>query len=182
VIVWINGAFGAGKSTVTSALLAAGPGLHTFDPEHIGYVLQRVRPVPTGDFQDLPSWRSLTVRILSGLARVSRGTWVVPMTLLRADYRAEILGGLRSRGVPVRHVVLQVPEPVLRARIDGDEELAAARAWRHAHVARALKAFDGIAAKEPDTVEIVNDAGSPPEAVAAEILRMVVSRDTPREV
>ncbi|MGC9666320.1 AAA family ATPase [Planosporangium sp. 12N6] len=176
MIIWINGAFGAGKSAVTSALLAARPGWREFDPERIGYVLMRVREVPTGDFQDLPSWRALTVRILGGLARVHGITWVVPMTLLRADYRTEILGGLRSRGIPVHQMVLRVPEPVLRSRIDGDAELVGAREWRHAHVAPALAAFDGLAATEPGTVEVDAGDGRTPQRIAAEILDLVAAR------
>jgi hypothetical protein len=171
VIVWINGAFGAGKSTVTAALRAARPQAREFDPEYVGYVLRRFVDVPTGDFQDLPLWRSLTVKFVAGLARAYPGTWVVPMTLLRAEYRAEILGGLRARGVPLLHVVLQVPEPVLRARIDADAELAEAREWRQAHVAEAMESLTGLAAREPFTIEIGNGQGTRPEAVAEEILR-----------
>jgi hypothetical protein len=98
VIVWINGAFGAGKSTTAGLLLESLEGARLFDPEYVGYLLQRFVPVPTGDFQDLPLWRTLTVQTLAGLDREHPGTWVVPMTLVNGGYRAEIHGGLRRLG------------------------------------------------------------------------------------
>lgn len=55
VIIWINGAFGAGKTTVTRQLLQARPALATFDTEHVGDLLrgplQERKPVP--DFPGL---------------------------------------------------------------------------------------------------------------------------------
>jgi hypothetical protein len=180
VIVWINGAFGAGKSTVESALRTADPTLRHFDPEWIGYILQRVVPVPTGDFRDLPLWRSLTVGFLSGLTATYGGVWLVPMTVLDPDHRAEIIGGLRARGIPVRHVVLTVSEQSLRRRIDADDAPAGARGWRHARVERALRELSGLADREPDTFEVDND-GRPPAEVAADIAKLVVppGRDAP---
>ncbi len=166
MIIWLNGAFGAGKSTVTSALLALRPDFKEFDPEYVGYVLRRFVPNPSGDFQDLALWRRLTVQFVHGLDRLHPATWVVPMTLLRADYRSEILDGLRGRGVDLRHVVLWVPEPTLRARIDDDPELQDAREWRHSHVDSALTALRGL----PDTLEVSNADGRAAADVASEIL------------
>jgi hypothetical protein len=173
VIVWINGAFGAGKSTVVAALRELRPDLREFDPEYVGYVLRRFVPVPTGDFQDLRLWRTLTVQFARGLVGMVPATWVVPMTLLDPGYRAEILDGLRLKGIPVRQVVLTVPEDTLRKRIDADTELADAREWRHDHVSRALVELSGLAVREPDTFEVDNDARTPAE-VAAEIAELVL--------
>jgi hypothetical protein len=49
--LWINGAFGAGKSTTAGLLLESVEGARLFDPEYVGYLLRRFVPVPTGDFQ-----------------------------------------------------------------------------------------------------------------------------------
>ncbi|MEU2611781.1 AAA family ATPase [Micromonospora sp. NPDC007271] len=171
MIVWLNGAFGAGKTTVSAELCRALPGARRFDPEWVGAVLRRIRPVPTGDYQDLAAWRRWTVRVAWLAARGSAPV-VVPMTLLRPDYRAEVLGGLRDRGVPVWQVVLRVPEPVLRDRIDGDRVEAAAHGWRHRHVARALAELSGLADREPHTLEIDNHGRTPAE-VAAEIVALL---------
>lgn len=74
MIVWLNGAFGAGKSTVAVALRELTPGARLFDPEYVGFLLRRFVPIPTGDFQDLPLWRELVVAHLAGLAGHHPGT------------------------------------------------------------------------------------------------------------
>src|ERR1700733_6065013 len=61
MIIWINGAFGAGKTTLAEELSRRLPEAVLFDPEYVGYLLRHWVPVPTGDFQDLPSWRELVI-------------------------------------------------------------------------------------------------------------------------
>jgi hypothetical protein len=178
VIVWINGAFGSGKTTTAGLLAEAIDGARQFDPEYVGYLLMRLVPVPTGDFQDLPLWRSLTVQTLAGLDREYPGTWVAPMTLVHPAYRAEIHSGLRRLGHVLHHAVLVVPEPVLRRRIDDDELDRPAREWRQDHVASALAELTGLSAREPDTVEV--DASRTPEEVVADIL-VHIGRSQPVE-
>lgn len=45
------------------------------------------------------------------------GTLVVPMTLLRQEYRDEIFGGLAARRIPVHHLLLAPAETILRRRM-----------------------------------------------------------------
>src|SRR5690606_6144035 len=49
------------------------------------------------------------------------GTLVVPMALLRQEYRDEIFGGLAARRIAVRHVLLAPAETILRERTAGRE-------------------------------------------------------------
>ncbi|GAA3839979.1 NUDIX domain-containing protein [Streptomyces phyllanthi] len=125
MIVWINGAFGAGKTTTARELIELIPNSTLFDPEVIGGALTHMLPAKrlaeVGDFQDLPSWRRLVVDTAAALLAELGGTLVVPMTLLRQDYRDEIFGGLASRRIPVRHVLLAPAETILRERIAGRE-------------------------------------------------------------
>jgi hypothetical protein len=168
VIVWINGAFGVGKTTVAGLVRDRIAGARLFDPEYVGFLLRHVVDVPTGDFQDLRLWRRLTVQALAGLVDEYPGVWLVPMTLTTRPYRDEIHGGLRSLDIGVRQFVLVAPEPVLRARIDEDPTLPDdARMWRHRHVGSALAAVAGLRA-EPDTVLV--DASVAADAVAARIV------------
>ena len=44
MIIWINGAFGAGKTSVTKHLLEKVSDASVFDPEDIGYVIQKTFP------------------------------------------------------------------------------------------------------------------------------------------
>ena len=63
MIVWINGAFGAGKTTTARELIDLIPNSTLFDPEVIGGALAQLLPpkrlAEVGDFQDLPIWRRL---------------------------------------------------------------------------------------------------------------------------
>ncbi|MFD5075013.1 NUDIX domain-containing protein [Streptomyces sp. NPDC058371] len=125
VIVWINGAFGAGKTTTARELIELIPNSALFDPEVIGGTLTHLLPpkrlAEVGDFQDLPIWRRLVVDTAAAMLADLGGVLVVPMTLLRQEYRDEIFGGLASRRIPVRHVLLAPAETILRERIAGRE-------------------------------------------------------------
>ncbi|MFH9550379.1 NUDIX domain-containing protein [Streptomyces sp. NPDC017435] len=125
-VVWINGAFGAGKTTTARELIDLIPNSTLFDPETIGAALPHLLPpkrlAEVGDFQDLPIWRRLVIDTAAALLAELGGTLVVPMTLLRQEYRDEIFGGLAARRIPVRHVLLAPAETILRKRI-ADREI-----------------------------------------------------------
>jgi hypothetical protein len=55
VIIWINGGFGAGKTTLAQELGRRLPDAVVYDPEDVGLMLWKWIP-PNGDFQHLPSW------------------------------------------------------------------------------------------------------------------------------
>ncbi|MFG3100889.1 NUDIX domain-containing protein [Streptomyces sp. NPDC048182] len=122
-VVWINGAFGAGKTTTARELIDLIPHSTLFDPEHVGGTLTHLLPpkrlAETGDFQDLPIWRRLVIDTAAALLAEVGGTLVVPMTLLRQEYRDEIFGGLAARRIEVRHILLAPAETILRERIAG---------------------------------------------------------------
>ncbi|WP_327181595.1 NUDIX hydrolase [Streptomyces sp. NBC_01334] len=124
-VVWINGAFGAGKTTTARELIDLIPNSTLFDPEVIGGALPHLLPpkrlAEVGDFQDLPIWRRLVIDTAAALLAELGGTLVVPMTLLRQEYRDEIFGGLAARRIPVRHVLLAPGETILRERIAARE-------------------------------------------------------------
>jgi hypothetical protein len=73
---------------------------------------------PNGDFQHLPSWRELVVATALSLRRHHAETLIVPMSLIRDAYRAEILGGLADAGEEVLHVFLEADAGVLRERLN----------------------------------------------------------------
>jgi hypothetical protein len=93
VIIWINGGFGAGKTTLAGELGRRLPEAVVYDPEDVGLMLWKWMP-PNGDFQHLPSWRELVVATALSLRRHHADTLIVPMSLIRAAYRDEILGSL----------------------------------------------------------------------------------------
>jgi hypothetical protein len=122
-MVWLHGAFGAGKSSVAAELRRRSAGIVVFDPELVGFMLRSIVPVPTGDFQDLPQWRELVVATAASLHRHGRATIIAPMTVLRRTYLDEILRGLRGHGVDVLHVLLDATDEELRQRILSDRTL-----------------------------------------------------------
>lgn len=128
MIVWINGAFSAGKTSAARELVDLIPNSTFYDPELIGaglrYLLPQKRLAEVTDFQDLPIWRRLVVDTAAAVLAEVSGVLVVPMTLLRQEYRDEIFGGLASRRIPVRHVLLSPEETILRKRIADRVEFA----------------------------------------------------------
>lgn len=99
MIVWINGTFGAGKSTTARELVDLIPNSTLYDPEIIGSTMNRLLPAKrldeVDDYQDLPIWRRLVVDAAAALLAEVGGVLVVPMTLLRQEYRDEIFGAGR---------------------------------------------------------------------------------------
>ncbi|MQS15311.1 NUDIX hydrolase [Streptomyces kaniharaensis] len=126
MIVWVNGTFGAGKTSACRELVELLPGSMLFDPELVGFGLRRTLPADrmaaVSDFQDLPAWRRLVPEVAAALLGEVPGPLVVPMTLLREDYRDEIFGDLASHGIAVHHVVLDPGETILRERIAHRDE------------------------------------------------------------
>jgi hypothetical protein len=104
VIIWINGPFGGGKTTLAEELHRRLPDALPFDPEYVGYILVKWAPPPeSADFKDIPLWRKLVAEFAIGLTGNYRRTLIVPMTLLNTKYRNEIFGLIGSgQSVPAR--------------------------------------------------------------------------------
>ncbi|MFC1430501.1 NUDIX domain-containing protein [Streptacidiphilus sp. N1-3] len=174
-IVWVNGAFGAGKTSTARELQALIPGSTVFDPESVGAYLAHLLPpeefAAVADFQDLVAWRRLVPETAAALLAQLPGTLIVPMTLLREDYRDEIFGALAARRIGVHHLLLHLEETILRKRIEGDDAEGRAAQWRLDHIdayrrARGWLAQDAVAV---DTAELT------PAQAAARILEVVRS-------
>ncbi|MCX5197156.1 NUDIX domain-containing protein [Streptomyces sp. NBC_00249] len=145
MIVWINGTFSAGKTSTARELAALLPDGTVYDPELIGDVLRRLLPdkrlAEVTDYQDLPSWRRLVVDAAAAMLAELGGVLVVPMTLLKQEYRDEIFGALAARRITVRHVLLAPEETILRERIATRQEPGApevadvrVRQWAYDHI------------------------------------------------
>ena len=176
MIVWINGAFGAGKTTLAAELHRRRPDTMAFDPEYVGYLLLKwVPPAASGDFQDIPLWRPLVAQFATGLATAYGVPVITPMTLVNPAYRTEIFDAVRAAGVPLLHVFLEVPADVLRTRItdqdvlDGGPQSDEARAFRLGNVERCVAARADL---ESDALVLRADL-DPPERLAEQVLAAV---------
>ena len=124
MIIWVNGAFGAGKTTLADELGGHLPDAVLFDPEYVGYILQRWVPVPTGDFQDLPSWREL---VIVTAARVPPGTLLLrPGKLTPAELAARCWPGCGTRQADSRTTT----QPGAGDRSPASRPRMARAAWR----------------------------------------------------
>lgn len=180
MIVWLNGTYGAGKTSAARELLDLLPGSVLYDPELIGTGLRLLLPEKrlgeVFDYQELPSWRRLVVDTAAAMLTEVSGPLVAPMTLLRQEYRDEIFGGLASRRIPVRHVLLHADETFLRERIalreeiPGDPEASASvREWCLRHLAAYRDALPWLTA-DAHTVDV---GGLSPRQTAERIAEAV---------
>lgn len=137
VIVLLNGAFGAGKTTAARLVRARLAGAAIVDPETIGWALQHVALL-RGDYQERPSWRWATVAAVR-VARSVRPIVIVPMTIWRAHTFDELAAGLSAVDLAFVPLRLIAGEAELRRRIEARG--GPAREWSLAHVDRCTRAL-----------------------------------------
>ncbi|MER5279948.1 NUDIX domain-containing protein [Streptomyces sp. NPDC002809] len=192
MIVWINGAFGAGKTSAARELIDLIPNSTFYDPEltgtGLGSLLPQKKFAEVTDFQDLPIWRRLVVDTAAALLAEVGGVLVVPMTLLRQEYRDEIFGGFASRRIAVRHVLLSPEETILRQRIahraefpDDSGTVGGTGQWAYDRIEPYRSALDWItrdahtidnsALTPRETAERIAEAVRTGEAPACEIVQ-----------
>lgn len=142
MIIWLNGAFGAGKAATAKELLPLLPHTRLFDPETVGYMLRpALADYPVSDFQHWPPWRPLVVATATELARYTGQHLITPQTILTRRYRAEIFAGLRAAQLTLFHVLLDADDDALRNRIEVSDE---ARQWRLDHLDMYRTARNGL--------------------------------------
>lgn len=147
MIIWLNGPFGAGKTTVAAEIAVVHDEFIVFDTEQLGYAIRpTLSPrVPVNDFQDWRTWRRLVVTALSGLADEANAHLVVPQAVLVESYWREIQEGLAGDGHRVLAFTLDVSEAEHTRRVDADVVETSAREWRHERWADYLDACDWLA-------------------------------------
>jgi predicted kinase len=179
VIIWLNGGFGAGKTTLAEELHRRIPDAVVYNPEDVGLMLWKWMP-PNDDFQHLPSWRELVVATALSLRKHHAHTLIVPMSLIVDAYRAEILGGLADAGEEVLHVFLEADACVLRERLNARVPVPvnpgtnqSAREWAMSRVDAAVVA----AARQPGGTLMLRSDRLTPAELADEVLAAAVAFD-----
>jgi shikimate kinase len=135
VIVWLNGTFGAGKTTTARQLAGRLANARHFDPELVGYLLTAaLEDHEFRDFQDLPPWRELVPVFTAKIAAFTGQHLIAVQTVLREDYWRELTQGFQRTPLEIFHVLLHVDSGVLAERIKADEVDARACQWRLDHI------------------------------------------------
>ena len=167
MIVFINGPFGVGKTTVARLLVQRMPHAAMYDPEIIGVVLRRVLSPFTKvkDYQDHTLWRRLVVGGARLLRTVSGRPLVVPMTVWKRNVFDHIAAGLGRVDGDLSCFRLTFPEHVLIDRISSDAKDENAYSWRASHVGVYLEAL-----RDPAFGKEIRTEGLAPAAVADQIL------------
>ena len=172
MIVWINGAYGSGKSTAAQLLCDRLEDGYIFDPEEVGNCVRERKPKSLwkDDFQDYPSWRQVTFLLLKELCEMYEGTVLVPMTVLNQGYLEDIMVRLEQEGIPVLHFILMAGKEQMVSRIlkRGEDE----DCWCMRQADRCV----GILGKEIRGV-LVDTKEKGPEAVAEEMISYIQQKD-----
>jgi hypothetical protein len=141
VIIWLNGTFGAGKTTTGVQLAERLANARLFDPEEVGYLLMRtLEDHEFRDFQDLAPWRELVPVFTEKIALFTGQHLIAVQTVLREEYWQELTAGFERTGLDIFHVLLHVDSDVLAERIKADDDLAVACQWRLDHISDYEKA------------------------------------------
>ncbi|GAA2819024.1 AAA family ATPase [Kribbella solani] len=161
-VIWINGTFGAGKTTTAGKLVELVEGARLFDPEHVGYLLKvNLSDQQFTDFQQLPPWRALVPAVIDEIIRFTGHHVIAPQTVLVESYWHELEAGLRSRGHDVVHVLLDADADTLHDRIDADPTGTDIRPWRHQHVDTYLAARPWLTASADLVINTTTTPATP---------------------
>lgn len=119
MIIWLNGAFGAGKTETANELNRRIPKSHIYDPEILGETTRWVIPkeLKKADFQDYEVWREGNYCFLKYLDQEYDGVLIVPMTIVNPQYFDELIGRLINDGITVNHFVLSASKDTIDNRL-----------------------------------------------------------------
>ena len=140
VIIWINGAFGAGKTRTAFELHRRIGNSFVYDPENLGFFISKNIPSSIknkGDFQDYEVWRELNFSLIKYIEEKYEGVLIIPMTIVDPKYFNEIVGSLRNHGVIVKHYALMPSKATLLKRLKSRGD--GANSWGAQQIDRCLE-------------------------------------------
>lgn len=147
MIIWINGAFGSGKTTCTYELNRRLPDSFVYDPENIGYFIRKNIPLilHKPDFQNHTIWRSFNYEMLKYLSTAYHGIILVPMTVIERQYYDEIIGQLKMDGIEVKHFILYAEKETIERRLKKRLERGT---WAKSRIDSCIYAFNHVITEE----------------------------------
>ena len=158
MIIWLNGPFGVGKTTLANLLHQEIPNSILYDPELLGDFFQENLPkaVCPEDFQDYPIWRQISVQIIRDLATKTGQVNIVPMTVFKKEYYQEIIEQELREDMCVQHYTLVAENETILYRLD--KRTQENNNWALKHLDNCLQAFeDQIPGQKIDTDSLTVD-------------------------
>jgi len=148
MIVWINGAFGSGKTQTAYELNKRIPNSHVFDPEKTGFYIRDNIPksIGIGDFQGYLMWREFNSKMLEYMSTNYDGIIIVPMTVTHKEYMEEILKHVNNEEHKICYFTLKVSASTLLKRLNrrGDGK----NSWAAKQIDRCVSALSDDYFKE----------------------------------
>ena len=166
MIIFLNGSFGAGKTTTAELLHKSLPKSMIYDPEEVGFMLRSIlKPIdPKENFQDYPLWRRLVPQIASSLLDEYHGPLIMPMTVYRLDYFQEITTLLKQIDPTFYSFVLVASPDTICSRLHTHENYS----WALTKVQEAVHAF-----KADDYGMRIDTETHSPQEVVEKILKTI---------
>ncbi len=119
MIIWINGAYGVGKSTLAEDLAKKMENAMVFDAEAVGNAVRGNYPNdPYGViFEDYPLWHEFNYQLLKDIHNTFGRNILVPMTLVRPNSYSTILKRLMDDRIDTKLIVLEASYQRIHDRI-----------------------------------------------------------------
>jgi predicted kinase len=119
MIVFINGAFGIGKTTLAKGLVKAMPEAVLFDPELVGFMLREIvgKRDPREDFQEYPMWADLVVETARSLRSAYPHPLILPQCVWMPSVRERLEHGLAEVDPDLHLFCLLTEAPVVHRRL-----------------------------------------------------------------
>lgn len=154
MIIWINGCFGVGKTSISEKLHEQIKDSFIYDPEIAGQFIWGNSPkciARKGDFQDIPMWRDINYQMLKHIYNNYSGMIIVPMTLVNKEYYNQIVGKLTIDGACIKHFILTAQKSTILKRLKRRGEKSGS--WAEMQIDRCQSAF----IKDIDGIKIESD-------------------------
>lgn len=168
MIIWINGAFGAGKTTIATELNNRIQPSFLYDPENIGDIFRSNLPtcMQKSDFQYYPEWRKWNTYLLKKIYQEYDGDVIVPMTLYKPEAVEGIIHCLKNDPIPLCHIQLDVSKETIITRLQ--ERPPDLIEWGESKVDEIIDAFKSVPQHEK-----INNDGVPLEQVVNDIIKKI---------
>lgn len=159
MILWINGAFGSGKTQAAYELHRRIPNSFIYDPENIGFFIRENIPkeLKNEDFQDYAMWREFNFTMLKYIANKYKGIIIVPMSISNPQYFNEIIVQLMNEGFMINHYVLYASKETLLKRLKGRGE--GKNSWAALQIDSCMQGFSNEIFKQHIDTEDLSKQG-----------------------